>query len=83
MTLISYEEFQEYRQRRQNVSALGCLTTVNHTREHRADRLDEQHVEKTSRCVRADGSEEPQHVEDQERASEPSITDVKDPPVAF
>jgi len=82
MTPISYEEFQGYRQRRQNLSALGCLTTVNHTREHHADRLDGQHVKKTQ-CVRADGSEEPQHAGDQGRASEPSITDLKNPPVAF
>jgi hypothetical protein len=83
MTLISYEEFQEYRQRRRTVSALGCLTTVNHTREHHADRPDEQHVKKTSGCVPADGSEERPHVEDKGQASEPSITDVKNPPVAF
>jgi hypothetical protein len=52
MTLISYEGFQGYRQRRQNLSALGCLRTVNGRREHHADCLDEQQVKNTSQCVR-------------------------------
>ncbi len=66
MSLVSYSEFQEHRERRRTkVLVLGDLTPYDDAREHHADGHGKKHMDEAPYGEGADGSEEPEHDEDQ------------------
>jgi hypothetical protein len=66
MSLVSYSEFQEHRERRRTkVLVLGDLTPCDDASEHHADGHGKKHMDEAPYGEGADGSEEPEHDEDQ------------------
>jgi hypothetical protein len=66
MSLVPFSEFLEHRKRRlNNRSVLRDLSTLNDAGEHHPDTHDKKNVDETSHRVGADGSEQPEHNENQ------------------
>jgi hypothetical protein len=66
MSVVSYSEFQEHRERRRTqVLVLGNLTPHDDAREHHADGHGKEHMDEAPYHEGADRSEEPEHDEDQ------------------
>jgi hypothetical protein len=66
MSVVSYSEFQERRDRlRTQVSMLRELPTMDDTREHHSDRQDQQNVNEASHRQGTDRPKEPEDDKDQ------------------
>jgi hypothetical protein len=66
MSVVSFSEFQEHRERRRTqFLGLGDLTPHDDAREHQADGHGKEHMDEAPYCEGADGSEEPEHDTDQ------------------